>query len=234
MNDAVVSRRARSTSCSTIVLADFTLRVVAKGRPLKRMFSLSPREGGVEFRTSTIAGRGVFAKQSFEPGDVVTAYAPKQRRVDASHPDAIGAAKTKLTLLSEGQWVIIPDTDVPGGWLCNHSCAPNAAIFSDGAGRIQCTKPIAPGDEVTVFYGWVTMNEPERDPCLCGSPQCRGTINFDVTDADAEHITVRDGALLTTDEALARRLEEYGAFLRSIGQEHVQKTIATTLARMRS
>ncbi len=205
---------------------------MAKAR-VKRMFSLSARLHGVEFRTSGIAGRGVFATSGFARGEVVTPYAPAQRRVDASDPEAIAAASTKLTLLSEGRWVIIPDTTVPGGWLCNHSCEPNAAIFSDGAARIQATKPIAEGEEVTIFYGWVTMNDPERDPCLCGAPHCRGFINFDVTDEDAARIDVRNGALVTTDEELAQRLAEYAAFLRSIGQEQVQKTIATTLARLK-
>jgi SET domain-containing protein len=139
-----------------------------KGR-VKPMFRLSP----VEFRNSPIAGRGVFARKPFKPSDVVVAYAPKQRRVQARDPEAVAAAETKLTLLSEQEWVIIPDTSVPGGWLCNHSCDPNAAIFSDGEGRIQCTRPIAPGEEVTIFYGWVSHNQPERDPCRCGSSRCR-------------------------------------------------------------
>lgn len=91
---------------------------------VKPMFSLSP----VEFRDSPIAGRGVFARRHFKPGDVVVAYAPRQRRVGVRDPEAIAAAETKLTLLSEGNTVIIPDTSVPGGWLCNHSCSPNAAI----------------------------------------------------------------------------------------------------------
>jgi hypothetical protein len=130
--------------------------------------------------------------------------------------------------------VIIPDEAVPGGWLCNHSCNPNAAIFSDGAGRIQCTRPIATGDEVTIFYGWVTMNEAGRDPCLCGSPTCLGFINFDVTDEDAERVEIRDSVLVTTDDVLRLKLAEYGTFLRSIGQEQVQGTVATTLARMKN
>src|SRR4029077_823592 len=116
---------------------------MSKRRPLQPMFRLSP----VEFRDSRIAGRGVFARRRFQPGDVVVAYAPKQRRVDAKDPEAIAAAETRLTLLSEERLVIIPDTSVPGGWLCNHSCDPNAAIFSDREGRIECTRPIAPGDE---------------------------------------------------------------------------------------
>ena len=100
------------------------------------MFSLAPVDSG----TARLPGRGVFARRRFEPGDVVVAYAPKHRRVDVESPEASRAAETKLTLLSERASVIIPDTSVPGGWLCNHSCRPNADLYSDGEGRIQCTQ----------------------------------------------------------------------------------------------
>jgi hypothetical protein len=202
---------------------------MSKRRPVKPMFSLSP----VEFRQSEIAGRGVFARRPFTPGDFVVAYAPKQRKVDARDPEAVAAAETKLTLLSERRSVIIPDTSVPGGWLCNHSCSPNAAIFSDGEGRIQCTRPIAPREEVTIFYGWVSHNEPERDPCRCRSPHCRGFINFDLSDDDASHARILPDSTVDLDEVLRRRLAEYGQFLRSIGQEQVEEAIAATLVRIK-
>jgi hypothetical protein len=192
------------------------------------MFSLSP----VEFRDSGIEGRGVFARRRFAPGDVVVAYAPKQRRVDPKDPEAIAAAETRLTLLSD-QGVIIPDTTVPGGWLCNHSCDPNAAIFSSREGRIQCTRPIAPGQEVTVFYGWVSHNEPGRDPCRCGAPRCRGFINFDLDDDDATHVQIAPDNQVVVDDVLGRKLAAYAEFLRSIGQEQVQEAIAGTLVRMK-
>ena len=69
---------------------------------------------------------------------------------------------------------------------------------------------------------------------FCGEPQCRAEfINFDVTAADARHVAVRDGqARDDRDDALRARLEEYGAFLRSIGQEQVMRTIANVLASM--
>ena len=202
---------------------------MSKNRPRKAMFSLSP----VEFRQSRIAGRGVFARRPFKPGDLVVAYAPRQRRVDVRDPEATAAAETKLTLLSEQRFVIIPDTSVPGGWLCNHSCSPNAAIFSDGTGRIECTRAIAPGEEVTIFYGWVSHNDPQRDPCRCGSPRCRGYINFDLSDEDATHVDIREGGGVVMDEVIRRRLAEYGDFLHSIGQEQVQEAIANTLVRIK-
>ncbi len=193
------------------------------------MFSLAT----VDFRNSPIAGEGVFAKRRFAPGDLVVPYAPKQRRVGARDPEAVAAAETKLTLLSEQHWVVIPDTSVPGGWLCNHSCNPNAAIYSDGAGRIQCTRPIAPGDEVTIFYGWVTHGEPTRDPCRCGAPRCRGFINYDVSDEDADHMRILEDNTVVMDDVLRAKLAAYGGFLKSIGQEQVQETIANTLVRLK-
>jgi histone-lysine N-methyltransferase SETD1 len=197
-------------------------------RAIKPMFSLSP----VEFRTSGIAGRGVFARRGFRPGEVVVPYAPRQKKVGVRDPEAVAAAETKLTLLS-GDQVIIPDTRVPGGWLCNHSCNPNAAVFSSGEGRIQATRAIAPGEEVTIFYGWVSHNEPERDPCLCGSDRCRGFINFDLSDEDAKHVEILEDNQVVMDEVLRGRLADYVEFLRSIGQEQVQEAIASTLVRMK-
>lgn len=202
---------------------------MSKRRPLKPIFSLAP----VEFRDSRIAGRGVFAKRRFSPGDVVVSYAPKQRKVDARDPEAVAAAETKLTLLSDDDLVIIPDTGVPGGWLCDHSCDPNAAIYSAGAGRIQCTRAIALGEEVTIFYGWVSHNEPRRDPCRCGSARCRAFINFDLSDDDAARARIDEAHHVVMDDVLAARLAEYASFLRSIGQEQVNETIAKTLVRMK-
>jgi len=201
---------------------------MTKRRAPKPMFSLSP----VLFRDSPIAGRGVFARRRFEPGDVIVPYAPRQRRVDRRSPEAAAAAETKLTLLS-GDEVIIPDTSVPGGWLCNHSCDPNATLYSSGEGRIQCTRAIAPGQEVTIFYGWVSQNEPGRDPCRCGAPGCRGTINFDLCDEDLRHVEITPTNEVVMDAVLRERLAEYGRFLHSIGQEQVQEVIATTLVRMK-
>jgi hypothetical protein len=202
---------------------------MSKARPIKPMFSLSP----VDFRNSRIAGRGVFAGRHFKPGDFIVAYAPKQRKVDVRDPEAVAAAESKLTLLSGERSVIIPDTSVPGGWLCNHSCNPNAAIFSDGEGRIQCTRAISAGEEVTIFYGWVSHNEPQRDPCRCGSPRCRDFINFDLSNEDATHVRILEGNQVAMDDILSQRIAEYGQFLHSIGQEQVLQAIANTLVRIK-
>jgi hypothetical protein len=192
----------------------------------KALFSLAP----VQFRDSAIEGRGVFARRRFAPGDVITPYAPKQRRLAIDDPEATAASASKFTLVSEGSWVIVPDTSVPGGWLCNHSCQPNAAIYSDGAGRIQCLREIGPGQEVTIFYGWVTINERQRDPCRCGSPSCRGFINFDLSDDDARHCE----SDTPEGQAFRERFQAYADYLVSIEQEQVLDGIAARLAGLRA
>ena len=192
----------------------------------KALFSLAP----VQFRDSAIEGRGVFARRRFAPGDVITPYAPKQRRLAVDDPEATTASASKFTLVSEGSWVIVPDTSVPGGWLCNHSCQPNAAIYSDGRGRIQCLREISPGQEVTIFYGWVTINERERDPCRCGSAQCRGFINFDLSDDDARHCQ----SDTPEGHAFRERFQAYADYLVSIEQEQVLDSIAARLAGLRA
>jgi len=198
---------------------------MSKAKRKSNTFSLSP----VLFRDSPIEGRGVFARKHFSAGDVVVAYAPKQTRLAIDDPAAEAAASSKLTLVSEEAWVIVPDTREPGGWLCNHSCRPNATIYSDGAGRIQCSRPIRPGEEVTIFYGWVTLNEPERDVCRCGAPECRGFINFDISDDDARHCEsdTAQGA------AFRARFQSYADYLVSIGQEQVLDVIASRLGQLR-
>jgi len=199
---------------------------MSKPKSHKSAFSLAP----VQFRDSAIEGRGVFARKRFAPGDVITPYAPRQRRLTVDDPEATLAAETKFTLVSEDVWVIVPDTSVPGGWLCNHSCAPNAAIYSDGPGRIQCERPIQPGQEVTIFYGWVTLNEPKRDPCRCGAKACRGYINFDLSDEDAHHCE----SDTPQGRAFRERFQDYADYLASIGQEQVLDGIATKLAQLRA
>lgn len=172
----------------------------------------------------------MFALRRIEPGDTVVAYAPKQRRVDVWSEESRLATHTKLSLLSDDGNVIIPDTSVPGGWLCNHSCRPNSTIHSKGQGRIECVRTITPQQEVTVFYGWVTRNQPERDACRCGADNCRGFINFDISDAEA-----RSSQADTADgERFRKKLEDYFEFLRQIGQEQARGNVMHTLSKMRT
>jgi SET domain-containing protein len=182
----------------------------------------------VAFRDSPIEGRGVFALKRFEPGQTIVAFAPKHRRVDVWSEESRLATQTKLSLLSDDGTVIIPDTSVPGGWLCNHSCSPNAGVQSKGEGRIECRRTITPQQEVTVFYGWVTRNQPGRDPCHCGAKNCRGFMNFDISDQEAHSAE----ANTPEGERFRQKLADYFEFLEQIGQDQVKGNVLQTLKKL--
>ena len=86
---------------------------------------------------------------------------------------------------------------------------------------------------MTIFYGWVSHNEPLRDPCHCGSPGCRGFINFDLSDEEVAPVRIVEGNQVALDAAMRDKLAEYADFLRSIGQEQVMEAIASTLVRIK-
>ena len=47
-------------------------------------------------------------------------------------------------------------------------------------------------------------------------------------------VAIVGGQIQSEDEAFRQRLTEYGAFLESIGQDHVRGVIATALARRKA
>ncbi len=55
----------------------------------------------------------------------------------------------------------------------NHSCTPNS--LTTGYDFEIAIKDILPGEQLTDDYGLFNMDE--TMVCLCGSPQCRGSIN---------------------------------------------------------
>ena len=79
-----------------------------------------------------------------------------------------------------------------------------------------------------IFYGWVTENEPARDPCRCGQSGCLGFINFDLSDSDALHC--EDDS--EPGHAFRQRFQEYADYLVSIDQEQVLDRIGVIHAFM--
>jgi len=66
----------------------------------------------------------------------------------------------------------------------NHACEPNSALVvfdvEDEDGEpctpelwVEALRPIQPGEELTIDYGWTAENAIR---CDCGSPRCRGWI----------------------------------------------------------
>ena len=128
----------------------------------------------VEKRNSTIDGRGLFAKEPIEQGEIVVVkggYILTRAQRDEIGRE-LGPAEIQIT----EDLYIGPATrrEREGGMMhLNHSCEPNLGI--QGQVIYVALRDIAAGEELTFDYA---MNEDEHDEmqCRCGSRSCRGTI----------------------------------------------------------
>lgn len=62
-------------------------------------------------------------------------------------------------------------------YFINHSCSPNGWLINDS--DVAARRDIKAGEEVTIDYATFIIHEFESsriDKCLCGSPDCRGTL----------------------------------------------------------
>ncbi|THD08237.1 SET domain-containing protein [Rhodanobacter lindaniclasticus] len=143
-------------------------------------------------RRSPIHGNGVFATAPIARGEEIIEYKGKlltPDEADALYGDGGETGHTFLFTLNE-QYVI--DANQRGNtarWI-NHSCAPNCrAVVEESASgdprrdkvKIEAIRNIKPGDELTYDYGIVlevphTARLKKLWQCLCGSPNCTGTL----------------------------------------------------------
>lgn len=146
----------------------------------------------IERRQSFIHGNGVFATAPIAKGERVVRYKGKLRShddVDREYGAIDEDGHTFLFSLNE-EYVI--DANVDGNiarWI-NHSCRPNCeAVHHENAkGKkhkdkvfIEATRDIAAGEELSYNYG-IVLDEPHTASkkrlwaCLCGMPDCTGTM----------------------------------------------------------
>jgi SET domain-containing protein len=138
-------------------------------------------------RRSSLHGNGVFAARDIPSGTAILPYGGK--RISAEHADAKHPSNpddpfhTFFFSLSSGKVIDGGDQGNDARWI-NHSCAPNCeAQESAGGTRVIITalRDIPKGEELFYDYGLVIdgkiSKQMQRDyRCLCGAPDCRGTM----------------------------------------------------------
>ena len=136
----------------------------------------------IEVRTSTIHGRGVFARRPIAEGTRIIEYAGEvisEREGDARYDDdSMERHHTFLMALAGGRCI---DAAVGGNdaRLINHSCDPNCeAVEAGGRVWIEATRPIAAGEELSYDYAYARHDGDDESfyRCRCGARACRGTI----------------------------------------------------------
>ena len=121
----------------------------------------------VEVGTSPL-GRGVFARQSFRPGQsILTVTGPI---LDHAEVLALGVDRAFALRVGPDQYL---DT-MPPGRYANHSCDPNAGLVNDRV--LIALRPIEVGEEIRFDYSTAMSGDHWTMECRCGQPTCRRVI----------------------------------------------------------
>jgi SET domain-containing protein len=129
---------------------------------------------------SGVHGRGVYAKEFIPAGTRIIEYTG--RRIAWHETDDDESDPHTFIFGLEGGEVI--DAAIGGNesrWI-NHSCGPNCeAIEEEGRVFIHAMRDIEPGEELSYDYALeidepITEKAKKEYACLCGSPNCRGTL----------------------------------------------------------
>ena len=132
------------------------------------------RSPKIEVRTSELAGRGVFAREKIEKGEVVAVKAGHIVTVDqlAQVTSSVG----DYALQIHDCFYLSPayEEELAGmAIFINHSCDPNVGF--DGQITYVAMRGIEPGVELCHDYAMARTDTYSLD-CLCGSELCRGTV----------------------------------------------------------
>jgi hypothetical protein len=121
-------------------------------------------------------GQAVFAATDIQRGELIL-----QSRRLKNLP-----SRSKYSLEFGDDHILI---DEPGV-LINHSCSPNCTLIKNehlGFDFIAL-KDISSDEEITFDYETIESEISSFKICYCGSPECRGTMNFcETTRTEAAH-----------------------------------------------
>lgn len=136
---------------------------------------ISPR---AEKRSSGIAGRGLFAREPFEPGEIVAVKGGSilDRETFLELREEISPAEIQI-----GDDLFIGPRsaeDVERNLLClNHSCAPNTGVR--GEITFVTMRHVPAGEELTIDYAMIDGEPGETMECRCGAQDCRRIVTGD-------------------------------------------------------
>lgn len=128
----------------------------------------------LESGPSPIGGTGLFAQSPMDSGEVLVVWGGT---VFTSADILAGKANPEtIAVLDDDLYLADPlDAALTEEYTLNHSCDPNA--WMRDAVTLISRRPIARGEEVTADYAmWLFSQNWKLEPCLCGSPLCRGRV----------------------------------------------------------
>ncbi|VDM59090.1 unnamed protein product [Angiostrongylus costaricensis] len=145
---------------------------------------LKYRKKMIKFARSRIHGWGLYAMEPIAPDDMIVEYVGQKIRntvadVREKAYERRGIGSSYLFRIDD---TTVIDATRMGNFarFINHSCQPNCyakVVTVDGDKRIVIYSKtlINKGDEITYDYKFPI--EEDKVDCLCGAPNCRGTLN---------------------------------------------------------
>lgn len=132
---------------------------------------LDPR---VEIRSSSIEGRGLFARSAIAAGEIIEQWSGTPITDAELANIASREGRYNSAAIGEGVHLLLALDDPIG--FGNHSCDPN--LWMGDATTVLARRNIAPDEELTIDYATHTVSAGWRmaSDCHCGSPLCRHVI----------------------------------------------------------
>jgi len=134
---------------------------------------------------SGVHGKGVYAVRPIKAGDTVLEYRGEiitWRKALARHPHDLSQPNhTFYFHLDDGHVIDAKFGGNTAKWI-NHSCEPNLEANQDGYRVfLKALRDIDPGEELFYDYSLIidgrkTAKVKKEHACLCGAPNCRGTM----------------------------------------------------------
>ena len=129
----------------------------------------------MEIRDSKIHRRGVYALERIPAGRKVIEYTGE--KISRRETKRRGTIHVTYMFTLDAYWTIDGSVGGSGAEIINHACDPNLyARIQRGHILYISRRAIEPGEELTVDY--LFSDQVQDIKCHCGSPKCRGTINF--------------------------------------------------------
>lgn len=141
-----------------------------------------------DVHNSGIQGKGAFATTKIRKGQRIIEYAGERISNDEADEryDETNMRRHHTFLFTlTPRKVVDGAVDGNESIYVNHSCDPNCeAVIEDGQIFIEAIRTIQPGEELAYDYQYERTGEDDEEmarfyKCLCGAPNCRGSIMKD-------------------------------------------------------
>ena len=135
-------------------------------------FFINPK---TEVRGSHIEGKGLFAKEKINKGEVI--HVAEGNILTLEESKALSEDQQNLCYEIEDDRLLCPKdfNNLTDDWYINHSCNPNSGSASDWFTLIAM-QDIEPHEEITYDYAMTDADPEWCMNCRCGAKNCRNTV----------------------------------------------------------